>query len=95
MTTPLPDLVLYGRPGCHLCEDAHEALTALLVQRAAVGLPAPELVERNIDLDVDLQRRYAFTIPVIAVGGRELELATSAAKIRRLLVETLDGEATA
>jgi len=95
VTPPLPDLVLFSRPGCHLCEDAHEVLTALLLQRSAAGLPAPELVERNIDLDDELQRRYAFTIPVVAVGGRELALATSPAKIRRLLAEALDGESPA
>lgn len=91
MTTPLPDLVLYGRPGCHLCDDAHQVLHALLAERAAGGLPVPTVLERNIDEDEELHRRYAFTIPVVAVGDRELELATSPAKLRRLLDETLDG----
>ena len=92
MTTPLPDLVLYGRPGCHLCEDAHAALAALLAQRAADGLPAPALVERNIEDDADLHRRYLLTIPVVVFGDRELELATSPAKLRRFLAEALDSE---
>ncbi len=91
MTDPLPSLVLYGRPGCHLCEDAHTVLDALLAERHARGLPAPALTERNIDDDQDLQRRYAFTIPVVTFDGHELELATSAAKLRRFLAETLDG----
>lgn len=91
MTTPLPDVVLYSRPGCHLCDDAHEALDALLAERAAAGRPVPAIVERNIDEDADLHRRYAFTIPVVAVGDRELDLATSPAKLRRLLDEALDG----
>jgi hypothetical protein len=91
VTPPLPDVVLYSRPGCHLCDDAHEALDALLAERAAAGRPVPAIVERNIDEDEDLHRRYAFTIPVVAVGDRELELATSPAKLRRLLDEALDG----
>jgi hypothetical protein len=91
VTTPLPDLVLYGRPGCHLCEEAHELLVVLLAERASAGLPAPTPVERSIDGDQELQRRFALTIPVVAVGDRELELATSAAKLRRFLTETLDG----
>lgn len=91
MTPPLPDVVLYSRPGCHLCDDAHEALDALLAERAAAGRPVPAIVERNIDEDADLHRRYAFTIPVVAVGDRELDLATSPAKLRRLLDEALDG----
>ncbi len=91
MTTPLPELVLYRRPGCHLCEDARASLDMLLADRAARGLPVPSLVEHDIDLDEDLHRRYAFTIPVVALGDRELELATSPARLRRLLEDVLDG----
>jgi hypothetical protein len=91
VSDPLPDLVLYGRPGCHLCDDAHELLVALLAQRVAEGRPAPALIERSIDDDESLHDRYAFTIPVVTAGGRELELATTTAKLRRFLAETLDG----
>lgn len=91
MTAPLPELVLYSKPGCHLCEEAHEALDLVLAQRAADGLPSPTVIVRDIDQDEDLHRRYMLTIPVVAIAGRELELATSPAKIRRLLAETLDG----
>lgn len=91
MTTPLPDLVLYSRPGCHLCEDTRAVLDALLAERRASGRPAPVLRERDIEGDAELHRRYALTIPVIAIGGRELELATSPAKVRRLLEDVLDG----
>lgn len=90
MTTPPSALVLFGRPGCHLCEDARIALDALLADRAARGLTVPPLQERSIDHDEELQRRYAFTIPVVTFGDRELELATSSAKLRRFLAEALD-----
>jgi hypothetical protein len=90
VTAPLPDLVLYGRPGCHLCDEARVALEAILADRATRGLPAPPLEERNIDDDEELQRRYGFVIPVVALGGREVELATSAARLRRLLADALD-----
>lgn len=93
MTDPLPSLVLYGRPGCHLCEDARAVLDALLADRRTRRLPVPTITERSIDDDEDLQRRYAFTIPVVTIDGRELELATSAAKLRRFLAEALDGNA--
>jgi hypothetical protein len=95
VTASLPDLVLYGRPGCHLCEDARIMLDRLLADRAANGLPAPALVERSIDGDDDLHRRYAFTIPVVAYADRELELATSRAKLAAFLVTALDGDAGA
>ena len=91
MTTPLPDLVLYRRTGCHLCEEARAALDLLLADRAGRGLPAPEVVERDIETDEDWHRRYAFTIPVVVLGDRELELATSPARLRRLLEDVLDG----
>ena len=91
VTTPLPDLVLYSRPGCHLCEEAHDVLSALLGQRGEAGLPVPPVVERDIETDEDWLRRYLVTIPVVAYGDRELELATSPAKLRRFLSEVLDG----
>ncbi len=90
MTPPLPQLVLYGRPGCHLCDDAQATLDALLADRARRGLPAPPIRKVNIDDDGELQRRYAFTIPVVTLGDREIELATSPARLRGLLAEVLD-----
>jgi hypothetical protein len=86
-----PSLVLYGRHGCHLCEEAHDALAALLAQRREAGLSVPPVVERDIETDADWVRRYLVTIPVVAYGDRELELATSPAKLRRFLSEVLDG----
>jgi hypothetical protein len=90
VSTPLPDLVLYHRPGCHLCEDARETLGLVLAERAARGLPVPTLVECDIEADEALHERYAFTIPVVALGDRELALATSPARLRRLLEDVLD-----
>jgi hypothetical protein len=87
---PLPDLILYGRPGCHLCEDARAATTLLLEARARAGLAAPTLVERNIDTNPDWQRAYFETIPVVELGDRRIELATSAGRIQRLLSDVLD-----
>ena len=64
---------------------------ALLARRAETGLPVPVIVDRNIEDDAGWHERYVVTIPVIALGGRELELATSASKIDRFLAEQLDG----
>ncbi|OGO57520.1 MAG: hypothetical protein A2V85_13440 [Chloroflexi bacterium RBG_16_72_14] len=95
VTAPLPPLLLFGRRACHLCDEARTMLDALLADRAAHGLPVPLVEERDIDTDETLHRRYALTIPVIAIDGRELELVTSAAKLRRFLAEALDGAAGA
>ena len=91
---PLPDLILYSRPGCHLCDEARALLQALLAERVAAGLPAPALEERDIESDPEWQRAFFATIPVVEIGGRRLELATSAAKLHRLLSESLDTAVT-
>ena len=87
---PLPDLVLYGRAGCGLCDEARAILMALLDERAQAGLPAPTLRERDIATDPAWERAYFTTIPVVELGDRRLELATSAAKLRRLMADVLD-----
>jgi hypothetical protein len=95
VTDPLPDLVLYARAGCHLCDETRAVLEALLRDRGSRGLATPRLVERDIDADPALHDRYAFVIPVVALGGQELELATSPARLRRLLADALDAGAPA
>jgi len=90
LDAPLPDLILYGRPGCHLCEEARELVTDLLEARTRAGLTAPALVERNIETDPAWQRAFFETIPVIELGDHRIELATSAARIRRLFSDVLD-----
>jgi hypothetical protein len=90
--TPLPDVVLYGRPGCHLCDDARAIVVALLAERATHGLPAARLVDRDIESDPEWHHAFLASIPVIEIGDRRLELVTSAARIRRLLEDALDGE---
>jgi hypothetical protein len=92
VTPPLSNLVLYGRPGCHLCEDTRVVVQALLAERAARGLWVPVVVERSIEDDEGLHRRFALTIPVLGFADRELELATSPATVRRFLAEALDAE---
>jgi glutaredoxin len=93
--TSLPDLILYGRPDCSLCDEARELIRALLDERRRNGRPSPALTEVDIESDPALQRAYFATIPVVELGHRRLELATSAAKLRRLLAEVLDAEPAA
>ncbi len=91
MSGPSPTIVLYTKPGCGLCDEARTILDALLVERAADGRPTAPIDERNILTDEAWQRAYSLEIPVVEVGGRRLGLATSPARLRRLLAETLDG----
>jgi hypothetical protein len=60
----LPLVLLYGRPGCHLCEEA----LAGLVELHRDGL-AFELVEIDIESDDRLHKELLELIPVIEVDG--------------------------
>ena len=91
MTTPLPELVLYTRRGCHLCDDARAIVQGLLEDRAARGRRTAAIHERDITTDPAWERQFFATIPVVELGGRRLELATSSAKLRRFLDDALDG----
>jgi hypothetical protein len=88
--SPLPDLILYGRPGCHLCDDARAIIQGLLEDRAARGQALAALRERDITSDPATERELFEKIPVVELKGRRLDLAMSPAKLRRFLVEGLD-----
>jgi Glutaredoxin-like domain (DUF836) len=92
---PLPDLVLYTRPGCHLCDESRQSIDAVLAAREAAGLPIPQLVETDIRTSEALETAFGATIPVVELGSRRLELAVSAGRIRRLLADVLDDVGTA
>jgi hypothetical protein len=93
VSAPLPDLVLYARPGCHLCDETRAAIEVLLADRRARGLPVPTVIEHDIEADPELHRRLLERIPVVELGRGRLELATSAARLRRLLADVLDAPA--
>jgi glutaredoxin len=59
-------VTLYGKPGCHLCDDARE-----LVERVRAEHPF-ELREVDISLDPELNREYGERIPVLELDGEEL-----------------------
>ena len=59
-------VTLYGREGCHLCDDAREAL-----HRVRARVPF-DILEVDIEIDDRLFKRYLERIPVIAVDGVEL-----------------------
>jgi len=87
---PLPDLVLYGRPGCGLCDETRALLADLLDERRTAGLPIPTFRERDIEQDPALERAWFASIPIVELGDARLELATSASKLRRLMHDQLD-----
>jgi glutaredoxin len=62
----VPVLTVYGKPGCHLCDDARATLRDVLAGRDV------ELREIDVTLDPVLERRYGERIPVVALDGEEL-----------------------
>lgn len=58
-------LLLYSRPGCHLCEELAAEVQPLLADRAVI-----EFVD--ISDDPGLERRYGLRIPVLTDGEEEL-----------------------
>jgi glutaredoxin len=59
-------VTLYGKPGCHLCDEARAIL------REALAGHHVRLDEVDVTLDPVLERRYGERIPVVAVDGEEL-----------------------
>jgi glutaredoxin len=57
---------LYGRPGCHLCDDAR---AQLLVLQAEYGFALNDI---DIEGDDDLHKRYLERIPVVVLDGEHL-----------------------
>ena len=64
-------LTLIGKPGCHLCEDAREAVDAV-VQEFQSANPGVEVLidEQNILEDEALRLKYSEEIPVILIDGK-------------------------
>ncbi|MEJ2384687.1 MAG: glutaredoxin family protein [Xanthomonadales bacterium] len=72
-----PDLILFARPGCHLCEHVARML-------AEAGADWREI---DIDRDPDLAGRYGLLIPVVREdhSGRELPFPFDADALARFL----------
>ena len=62
----MAEITLYGKPGCHLCDDARAVVVAVREERDFT------LTEVDVSIDPGLHRRYGERIPVVAVDGEEL-----------------------
>ncbi|WP_375405161.1 glutaredoxin family protein [uncultured Amnibacterium sp.] len=63
----IPSLTLIGKPGCHLCDEAREAVARVVGELEADGV-AVSVVERSILDDADLDVRWHDDIPVVLIG---------------------------
>ena len=73
-------IVLYARPGCHLCEEAESWLLEMGLSWQSADITA----------DAALFARYRYRIPVIDVDGHEVLCAPIIrADVRRALGEQI------
>jgi glutaredoxin len=78
-----PHVIVYSRPGCHLCDDAMRVIEEVKRETDLT------LEEVNIEHDLALLQRYRFDIPVITINGVEafrhrVEPATLREALRKL-----------
>jgi glutaredoxin len=62
----MPEVLMYARPGCGLCDEAREVIMA---ERARTPF---EYREVDVSGDDELELEYGIRIPVVLVDGREL-----------------------
>lgn len=77
----MSEIVVYGRPGCHLCDEA----IALLERLRGEGRRF-ELTTVNIETDPGLHARFLERIPVIELDGKLIsELVPNLDTLRQTL----------
>jgi glutaredoxin len=83
------EVVLYGREGCCLCDDAR-----VILERVRAAHPF-SLTEVDIDADERLLRAYLERIPVITIDGHEaFELFVDETELTHRLTEGHSGRPT-
>lgn len=79
-------VVLYGRRGCCLCEEAREVLERVRARHAFA------FQERDIDEDERLLIAYLERIPVVTIDGvEEFALFVDEAELEDRLAEASEG----
>jgi hypothetical protein len=62
----VPEVILYSRPHCGLCDEAAVEIRALATE---LGFT---FVERDVDASADARERYGDVIPVVEIDGHPL-----------------------
>ena len=85
MRNELPQVVVYSRPGCHLCEVLVEELLPLLRDRAVLDV-------RNIEDRDDWVQTYGLLIPLVEINGQPV---CKYQLDQRAVLEALDADSAA
>jgi glutaredoxin len=79
---PSPRVILYARPGCHLCEEVSLSLDEMLGPESYTTV--------DIESDDELLLRYGHRIPVVALDGVDRVEAPIAGPDLRALIRSLN-----
>jgi hypothetical protein len=60
-----PELIVYSRRGCHLCEALLAELETMIRGRAQIRV-------RDVDLDPEWRSSYGERVPVVCFDGEEV-----------------------
>lgn len=63
--TSVPNVTLYTRVGCHLCDVAKSVLDEVRAERSFA------LTTIDVDSISELRARYGDEVPVVMIGGRK------------------------
>lgn len=82
MISQEPRVVLYSRPGCHLCDEARPVVAEVVAEAGAAWT--------EVDVDApgaeDLARAYGELLPVVTVDGvQQAYWRVDPARLRRAL----------
>ena len=73
-------VTLYGKPGCHLCDEARAVVADVRRERPF------DLREVDVTANPSLHARYGERIPVVAIDGEEaFEYLVEPEELRRML----------
>lgn len=87
MTTA--SLTLIGKPGCHLCDEAREVVSAVVAELEGVA-SAPDITVTEVSIldDEDLHQKYVEEIPVLLLNGAVHNIwRVDPARLRTALME--------
>lgn len=77
---------IFGKPGCHLCDDARQVL-----DRVIADFPSVELVERNILDNAEWFESMQNDIPVVTINQkRHAQWRVTEADLRAALREVTE-----
>jgi len=82
-------LTLIGKPGCHLCDEAREVVSAVVAELEGVA-SAPDITVTEVSIldDEDLHEKYVEEIPVLLLNGAVHNIwRVDPARLRTALME--------